>query len=370
MKFIIDKDVFLQPLQAAFGVVERQPKITILGNFLLVAKDNRLTVTGTDTEVELVAGVDVDLQKEGEITVPARKLVDICRTLPAGALVDFSLEGDRVIIRSGRSRFTLTTLSAADYPASDAPSDALELSFSQGQLKELIDLTQFAMAQQDVRYYLNGLLLETGKGTLRAVATDGHRLAFTELAMEAAGDDEIRQLIVPRKGVGELSRLLALSEDTVRMAIGTQSVQLDLDGIRMISKLIDGRFPDYGRVIPVAEKCDKHLVMSRDELRQGLVRASVLSNDKYRTVRLELAPGVLRLVANNPEQEEAQDELEVQYDGDSLEIGFNVAYLIEALGVLPSEQVRLSLTDANSSCLIRPGEEDSRCQYVVMPMRL
>ena len=369
MKFTVDRETLLKPLQAIQGVVERRQTLPILSNLLMSVVDDRLAVTATDMEVELVAKAMLEDATEGEITLPARKLIDICRALPAEAKIKFEVDGERAIIRSGRSRFTLSTLPASEYPSADRPADEASVSIKQGALKHLIELTHFAMAHQDVRYYLNGLLLELSADTLRAVATDGHRLAVAETDIRAEVGEESRALILPRKGVGELQRLLGSDDESMELVIGSNAVRASFAELQFTSKLIDGRFPDYERVIPDAEACDKQLTLEKESLRQCLARAAILSNDKYRAVRLSLAPGVLRVVANNPEQEEAEDEMEVAYDGDVLEVGFNVTYLMDALNALPGENARLYFTDASSSCLVIP-EGEERCRYVVMPMRL
>jgi DNA polymerase-3 subunit beta len=349
----MQRENLLKPLQAVQGVVERRQTLPILANFLITIDEGRLSVTGTDMEIELVASTALEDAESGEVTVPARKLVDICRSLPADAEIRLEVEGDRVLLRSGRSRFTLTTLPSGDYPSSDSLVGDLSLTVKEGELKRLMELTHFAMAHQDVRYYLNGLLFDIGDGLLRAVATDGHR----------------RQVIVPRKGISELLRLLGGGEEEVRIDVGSNAIRITLPEVRLTSKLIDGKFPDYRRVVPTEEASDKQVVVDRELLRQALARAAILSNDKYRAIRLTLEPNRLRVVANNPEQEEAEDEVEVNYAGESLEIGFNVSYLIDALAALPGEEAMLHLGDASSSCLITPkGEGD--CQYVVMPMRL
>jgi DNA polymerase-3 subunit beta len=338
----------------------------ILSNVLLVAKDQALTVTATDLEVELVASSTLDdVSAEGDITVPARKLLDICRALPSDATVKLQLDGDRLTLRSGRSRFVLSTLPAADFPViEDIQADRV-LRLTQEDARQLLEKTHFAMAQQDVRYYLNGLLLETGDGIIRAVATDGHRLAICEVESADAGD-KLQQVIIPRKGVLELQRLLGTGEE-IELAVGTNHVRARVDNIQFTSKLIDGRFPDYERVIPADP--GNRLKAGRELLRMALQRAAILSNEKYRGIRLELAPQKIKIQANNPDQEEAQDELEVEYNGDGMEIGFNVNYLLDALSAVDGEDVELGFVDANSSCLIHaPGKTSAR--YVVMPMRL
>ena len=373
MKFTIHRENLLKPLQAVQGVVERRQTLPILANFLLTIENGRLSVTATDMELELVASTDLPDAEPGEVTVPARKLVDICRSLPADAEIQVEVDGERAKVRSGRSRFSLTTLPAVDFPSSDDLTGELRITAKEGQLRRLLELTSFAMAHQDVRYYLNGLLLDMGEGLLRAVATDGHRLAIAEIPVDRgdAGDagDAARQVIVPRKGISELLRLLGNGDQEVTIDVGSNGIQITLPEVRLTSKLIDGKFPDYRRVVPKAGDSDKTVVVDRELVRQALSRAAILSNDKYRAVRLCLEPNVLRVVANNPEQEEAEDEVEVAYQGEGLEIGFNVSYLIDALTALPGDEAEIHLGDSSSSCLITPrGEGD--CQYVVMPMRL
>ncbi len=373
MKFTTSRSSLVKPIQAVIGVVERRQTMPILANVLLVVRGQELAVTATDLEVELVAKVAVDkVDSAGEVTVPGRKLLDICRALSDDASVHVQLDGDRLVIKSGRSRFVLGTLPAADFPVVEGVEAVQNLELSQVDLRKLLEKTQFAMAQQDVRYYLNGLMLEATGKMVRAVATDGHRLALCEVAVEVqkgAGKPrkpEGQQVIIPRKGVQELQRLL-VGDGLVVLAIGSNHVRASIGDIRFTSKLIDGRFPDYERVIPKPQ--GNVLRAGRDVLRQALQRAAILSNEKYRGVRLELADATLRIQANNPDQEEARDEIEVDYKGEALEIGFNVNYLLDALAAVDTEQVELGFVDANSSCLISsPGTVLAR--YVVMPMRL
>jgi len=366
MKFTSSRESLLRPLQAVIGVVERRQTMPILANVLLKASDGRLSMAASDLEVELVAEVSIDeVNTPGEITVPARKFLDICRALPDESTIKIQLEGDRIVLRSGRSRFVLSTLPANDFPVIDNIEANREISIGQVDFRRLLDKTYFSMAQQDVRYYLNGLLIETGGGSVRAVATDGHRLAICEMSIEDQSN-AMQQVIIPRKGVLELQKLLG-DEENVLLSIGTNHIRAVLGEIRFTSKLIDGRFPDYDRVIPKPE--GNVLVVGRDYLRGALQRAAILSNEKYRGVRLELAGKSLRIQANNPDQEEAQDELEVDYNGDSMEIGFNVNYLLDALTAVDTEEVELGFVDSNSSCVLKcPGDVDSK--FVVMPMRL
>lgn len=365
MKFTAAREALLKPLQAVIGVVERRQTMPILANVLLVAKDGQLAVTATDLEVELVAHADIEVEGPGDVTVPGRKLLDICRALPEGADVAIALSGEKLGIKSGRSKFTLTTLPAADFPTVEDINAGQTLSLAQATLSTLLDKTHFSMAQQDVRYYLNGLLIETDGKHLRAVATDGHRLALSQVELDGKKMPE-QQVIVPRKGVLELQRLIS-GEGEVDLQLGSNHVRIELEGIRFTSKLIDGRFPEYERVIP--QDTSNQLTADRDLLKGALQRTAILSNEKYRGIRLIIRDGGVVLQAHNPEQEEAEEELEVKYKGDDIEIGFNVNYLLDALGAIESDEVSLSVVDSNSSCLLRePGKEDSK--YVVMPMRL
>jgi DNA polymerase III subunit beta len=365
MKLSAPREDILTPLQAVIGVVERRQTMPILANVLLSARDNRLSITGTDLEVELVAASGVTVQQAGDITVPGRKLLDICRSLPEKANVVISTEGERLSVRAGRSRFVLASLPAAEFPIVEEINAQQTLSVSQGEVRKLIDKTHFSMAQQDVRYYLNGMLLETDGKLLRAVATDGHRLALCETELETKAKAG-QQVIVPRKGVLELHRILGDS-GAIELAVGTNHVRVQIGDIRFTSKLIDGRFPEYGRVIP--SNPTKIVEADRDLLRQSLQRTAILSNEKYRGVRLNVQPNLLTIQAHNPEQEEAEDQVEVNYTGDEVEIGFNVNYLLDALAAIDQEKVEIGLTDSNSSCLIRaPGSTGTK--YVVMPMRL
>ena len=332
---------------------------------LLGARDNKLSVTGTDLEVELVATCAVSVQQPGDITVPGRKLLDIFRSLPEKVSVMLSTEGERVSVRAGRSRFTLSSLPASEFPLVEEINAQQTLTMPQGEFRRLIDKTHFAMAQQDVRYYLNGLLLETDGKALRAVATDGHRLALCETELSGKARTS-QQVIVPRKGVLELQRILG-TENNIELAVGTNHVRAQIGEIRFTSKLIDGRFPEYARVIP--SNPPKTVEADRENLRQALQRTAILSNEKYRGIRLTARPDLLTLQAHNPEQEEAEDQVEVSYKGEEVEIGFNVNYLLDALSAIEGDKVQIGLTDSNSSCLIHaPGTMHTR--YVVMPMRL
>jgi len=371
MKFKLDRTTFLNTLLVVQGVVERRERLPILGNILIVLKDETISVSATDMEIELVARVGAPGGEEGEVTIPARKLLDICRTLPEDATVEVATEENRATLRAGRSRFTLNTLPAADFPTAETIEGQVVVSVTQRDLKELIERTHFAMANQDVRYYLNGLLLEFRGERLRSVSTDGHRLAQAEVALQqSSSSEEVLQCILPRKGVQELLRLIQNTDDTVEVVVGKASLRASIGDVTFTSRLIEGRFPDYNRVIPRSDQCDKEAQVDRELVRRSLQRASILSNEKYRTVRLSFSPSMLHVTANNPDHEEAEDEVDIQYTGDAVEIGFNVSYLIDALGVLPTDTVSFHLSDPGSSCLLTPREDDGSCRYVVMPMRL
>ena len=359
MKLTAEREKLLAPLQAVIGVVERRQTMPVLANVLLGVREGRLSITATDLEVELVSGTEVAVQEAGDITVPGRKFLDILRALPEKVSVALTVEGEKVVIKAGRSRFSLGTLPASDFPVIDDIHAQQTVQIPRKELLRLLEKTHFSMAQQDVRYYLNGMLLEIDGQSLRAVATDGHRLALCETSLETKAKTS-QQVIVPRKGVLELQRVLT-EEGTADVAIGTNHVRAQIGDVRFTSKLIDGRFPEYSRVIPAA--ATNAIRADRDVLRQALQRTAILSNEKYRGIRITVKDNALTV------QEEAEEEIEVSYGGKDLEVGFNVNYLLDALAAIDGQEVELGLTDSNSSCLIRsPGNASAR--YVVMPMRL
>ncbi len=366
MKFNIDREKLLPALQMLSSVVDRRQTLPILSNLLFNFHSGALSITATDMEVELVVYLDGKFDVSGEITLPARKLFDICRALPAEAVLSFEIKNDRALIKSGKSRFTLSSLPPQEYPVIDISDPIAAFQIKQNTLESLLENTQFAMAQQDVRYYLNGLLLEISKDNLRAVATDGHRLALDEAKINT-GVSEAIQIIIPRKGITELMRLLSDESADIDVQVSNNHIRIKKPSACFTSKLIDGRFPEYQRVIP--ELSVTAVIADREELRHSLTRASILSNEKYRGVRIMLSPDSLRALAHNPEQEEAEEEVEVEYSGEEIEIGFNVSYLLDTLSIIKSEKVKLSVLDPNSSCLVLP-EDNTQCQYVVMPMRL
>ena len=366
MKFSLSREALLKPLQLVVGVVERRQTLPILSNVLLRIDGSRLSITATDLEVEIVGFSEVSGSLEGgDVTVPARKFADICRSLPDGSVLEFSSGDGRAQIISGRSRFTLATLPANEFPSVEDSEESIGFIAKGLLLKSLIDSTSFAMAQQDVRYYLNGMLWELSPSNLRAVATDGHRMALCDVDCSVDMAEKI-SVIMPRKGIVELSRLLGDEEISVTMGAG--HVRATTDNFCFTSKLVDGTYPDYERVLPKGG--EKSVSGDRLELRQAFSRTSILSNEKYKGVRLLLSNGVLRMVANNPEQEEAEEEVSVDYGGEDLEIGFNVSYLLDVLNVLKGSNVTFTMSDSNSSALLEDSSENTRAVYVVMPMRL
>lgn len=368
MKFSIQREVLLKRLQFLLGVVEKRHTMPVLANILLEVKAKQLTLKATDLEIELVARASLENNSsDGACTIPARKLFDICRSLSDNAIVTFSLdEKGRPIVMSDKSKFSLMGLPAESFPAFEGELGKTEITLSQKELLALLKKTYFSMASQDVRYFLNGMLLEVSKDLLKVVATDGHRLAMASHVINSSNLTAPVQVIVPRKAVIELMRLLQDSDETVKILLGTNRIRIELLDYQFTSKLIDGRYPDYNRVIPAEGQ--NVLLAEVDDIKRALSRAAILANEQYRGVRLKLDQNLLQLSANNPEQEEAQDEVEIKYTGEKIEIGFNVSYLLEVLASL-NKTVKISLLNSNASALIH-DQEDPSCLYVVMPIRL
>ena len=366
MKFSIQREAILQPLTQVVGVVERRQTLPVLANFLISAKNNQISVTGTDMEVELVAKVAADVSEPGETTVPARKLVDICRALPDGVSINFEQDGERVLLKAGRSRFTLSTLPATEFPTIEATEEMETISLEEKGLKKLLDKTAFAMANGDVRYYLNGLLFDLSSNMLRTVATDGHRLALCDLNTQLNLRQDLK-LIVPRKGVLELIRMLSDSDSMIELGLAEKFVRLVRGDMTFTSKLIDGRFPEYEAVIPVG--AEKTLQTDRAEMIRALQRVSILSNEKYHGVKLELVDSNMKIIAHNRDQEEAVENISIEQNMEDTQLGFNVTYLLDALNALDSEMVVMAMQDPSSSCLVtEPDDDDTR--HVVMPLKL
>lgn len=367
MNIKINRDTLLKPLSAVSGIVERRHTLPILSNLLLEAKDEKIVLTATDLEMQISLSVHTPIGGELSTTISAKKLLDICRALPENTDINMATTDSRVQVKAGKSKFNLQTLPAADYPVmtKSASSASATITIGQGQLKRLFKQVEFAMAQQDIRYYLNGLLFEITANRLNVVGTDGHRLSFTSTELSQNYDKQ--EIILPRKTVIELIKLLDESEEEVTIEITSGQVNFSFGDIRLISKVIDGKFPDYTRVIPVGHQ--NSFTADRMSILLSMQRASILSNEKYRGIRLVLGSNSLRLISTNSEQEEAEEELEIDYSGDALDIGFNVTYMIDVLNNVNNDQVVFSFADANSSCLVTVPN-DSNYKYVVMPMRI
>ena len=362
----IARDALLKPLQAVSGIVERRHTLPILANVLLEQKDGGLHVTATDLEMQITAVADIPGKDGQATTVAARKLQDLLRALPDGSMLNVEAAGNKMTVRAGRSRFNLQTMAAGDYPRISLGTEQLQtLSLPQKDLRGLFALAEFAMAQQDIRYYLNGMLLVVDQASLQAVATDGHRLSWASLAVP--GSYTRQEVILPRKTVLELGKLLADTEEPVTLDILANQVRFRFGNVELVSKVVDGKFPDYNRVIPSGYT--KLLELDRLELLSALQRAAILSNEKFRGVRVVLSDGELKIICTNAEQEEAEEVLEVPYKGESLDIGFNITYLLDVLQNLESERVRLGFGDANSSALVSMPDRDDY-KYGVMPMRI
>ena len=361
------RDTLLAPLQSVSGIVERRHTLPILSNVLLEKRGDTLTFLATDIEIQITTSTQcTGGEGDGAMTVGARKLQEILRSLPDSSEVSLVMEDKRLQVKAGKSRFNLQTLPADDFPRmSIAEGETKSFNLTQKAFRQLLGKTQYSMAAQDVRYYLNGLLLLVEGKELRAVATDGHRLAFASVEIET--ELPRQEMILPRKTVLELNRLLTDSDEKLNITLTSNQVRFDFGSIVLVSKLIDGKFPDYERVVPPALR--NHMTVSRQTLMQAMNRAAILTNEKFRGVRVVLGENSLKLIAANAEQEEAQEEIEVNYQGETIDVGFNVGYLLDVLNNVQTEEIQWSFNDANSSALISvPGND--RFKYVVMPMRI
>ncbi len=372
MQFTIQREALLKPLQRVQGALERRQTLPILSHVLVVVKNQLLSLTGTDLEIEMIARVPL-LQNAvaGTATIPGKKLIDICKALPEQAQISFEMTENKVVVRQGRSRFTMASLPAQDFPfVQESPGD-VELSLPQGVLRQLLDAVSFAMAQQDVRYYLNGVLMVFTQQEVRMVATDGHRLATMALPMRANLTQPL-SVIVPRKAVLEMQRLFAEGEEEIGLVIGKNHLRAVCTHTSFITKLIEGKFPDYQRVLPA--QAPYQFDIARELLKQALSRVSVLFTDKYRGVGLQFTPQLLRIIATTPDKDEVEDEVEINYEGPAIEIGANASYLIEYLNIIKSEMVRVAFTSPNHVILFEAmmgeGSLANQHAYVVMPMRL
>ncbi len=361
------RDALLKPLQVVSGIVERRQTLPILANVLVRKDGEQVSFTATDLEIQIQTSAAIGAGRDAAATtVSARKLVDILRALPE-ADVALSLTGKKITVQSGRSRFNLQTMAADEYPAVAAAEYTADFELPAGTLKYLLAMVHYAMAAQDIRYYLNGMLLVVDGQTVRAVATDGHRLALCEVAKDGAASGRI-EAIIPRKTIHELSRLLPDSPDEpVRVQMAASQVKFSFGGIELISKLVEGKFPDYTKVIPAGNT--RRFSVGRELLSSALQRAAILTTDKFKGVRMVLGAGSLKINSTNSDQEDAQEELEIDYSGDGLDIGFNVTYLLDVLANLKCEQVSFALGDALGSALITMPDSE-KFKYVVMPMRI
>ncbi len=365
MKFTISREKLLEPLQLACGVVERRQTVPILSNVMLTLEEGVLTIVGSDQEVELTVQIpDVDTKDAGEITVPARKFLDICRSIPEGADLQATLEGNRLALESGRFSSHLATLPVAEFPDISVGQSEVSIELAVSEVDRLLQRTSFAMAQQDVRYFFNGVLLEVEGDIVRFVATNGQRLATSYVTTRDLGH---HQFIIPRKAVAELNRILGEGDELIQLNFTANHMQVERGGVTLITKLIDATYPDYSRAIPTGG--DKVLTVDRLILKEALSRTAILSNELYRNVRLGIKPGKLDMHANNPQQEEAEESIEIDYDGAPLEIGFNVSYLIEALSAMKGDRIRITLSDPGSACLLEDMDEVETL-FVISPMVL
>jgi len=366
MNIKIDREILLKPLGNVSGIVEKRHALPILSNLLLEGHQGKLKFTATDLEMQISTHIKTELADDFQITVSAKKLFDITRALPENSNIDIQIEENKVIVKAKKSRFNLQTLPPQDYPVMKKDeNDSIELKLSQKEFKALLKQVDFAMAQQDIRYYLNGLLIEVKDKNINIVGTDGHRLSFTSLELKAPTNPA--QVIVPRKTIVELVKLLGDTDDPVEISFSNNQVNFKFNDIDLITKVIDGKFPDYGRVIPQGH--DNVFNIDRSLLLDSMLRASILSNDKYRGIRMVVEEGNLKLVSNNSEQEQAEEELEIDYKGEKIDVGFNVTYLIDVLTNIQSDKLTFAFNDSSSSCLVTiPNNE--KYKYVVMPMRI
>ena len=367
MKFLAKKDQIVDILQVGAAVAERRQTIPILANLKIKAEGQEVEITATDLEIQIKASsVVTKVEEEGETTVSARKMSELCRMLPPNEDLEFGVNQGKLTVKSRNFHADFATLSASDFPELEIGEQEISLKPNSNDLKRLLNKTQFCMATQDVRYYLNGLLIEINDGNLIAVATDGHRMATSSNPINYE-QEEITRNILPRKAVTELAKILRDEGDAIEVTLGSSSLRIKDKGMDFSSKLIDGKFPDYERVFPQGSPSE--MLVSKEDFQSALSRASVLSNEKYRGVRLILAENNLKLMANNPEQESAEEDLKVKYEGPAMEIGFNIGYLLDVLGVIDTEEVLLSFFGEESSCLINEPGNNSET-YVIMPMRL
>ena len=368
MKFTTEKNEIVDALQMGASIAERRQTIPILANLRIVARDGKVEITATDLEIQIKTLTEVKkVVEEGEITVSARKMSELCRSLPDNEALEFDLNNGKLTVSSKNFHADFATISALDFPELESKEETNSLSISSSALQRLLNKTAFCMASQDVRYYLNGLLVEYKGGEVNAVATDGHRLALATSPLDKTSTIDGERQILPRKAVLELSKILRQENEDIKITFGNSSLSIQDENLDFSTKLIDGKFPDYEKVLPSGDP--NSLEVSKESLQSALSRASVLSNEKYRGVRFALDKNTLKLTANNPEKESAEELLDVNYNGNPMEIGFNIGYLLDVLGTIETDNVELNFYGEESSCLIRePGNQAE--VYVIMPMRL
>ncbi|MFU8789819.1 MAG: DNA polymerase III subunit beta [Methylobacter sp.] len=366
MKFIINREEILLPLQQIVSVIEKRQTMPILSNVLMVIEEDQLTLTGTDLEIQIIAKINIAAMSPGSITVPARKFLDICRLLPNGAEIKFELQEDKVKIASSRSRFSLSCLPADNYPEFAESELENQLFINAGKFKKALDKTVFCMANQDVRYYLNGLLFNVSNSKLKLVASDGHRLSIYEDNLDQATGFEAR-IILPRKGVLELSRLLDDPEAELKVEFSTNNIRVSIKNLIFSAKLVDSKYPDFGKVFQ--QEFFNKMLIQKQILKEALTRVAILSNEKFKGVTFDITPDSLKISTHNPEHDEAEEELMIEYSGEPLTIAFNAQYLLDAVSNLDSDMAVLTIASNASSCFI-DEPDDCGYKFIVMPMRL
>ncbi|MDD5266857.1 MAG: DNA polymerase III subunit beta [Methylococcales bacterium] len=366
MKFIINREEILTPLQQIVSVIEKRQTMPILSNVLMVAEEDSLCLTGTDLEIQIIAKININLATAGSITVPARKFLDICRLLPNGAEIKFEQQNDKVKISSSRSRFSLSCLPADNYPEFSESELENQFFINAGKFKKALDKTLFCMANQDVRYYLNGLLLNISNSKIKLVASDGHRMSIYEDTLDEGLGYEAR-IIFPRKAVLELSRLLDDPDTELKVEFSGNNIRIFIKNLVFSSKLVDSKYPDFGKVFQ-QDFCNP-IHIQKQVLKDALTRVAILSNEKFKGITLDITSESLRISTHNPEHDEAEEDLVIEYEGEPLSIAFNSQYLLDAVSNLDSELAVLTIASNTSSCFI---DEPNACVYrfIVMPMRL
>ena len=366
MKFTINREQLLTPLQQLVSVIEKRQTMPILSNVLIQVKEGQLVLTGTDLEIQIVVKLELEEFEIGDITVPARKFLDICRLLPSESEIKIEQQGDKVKVVSGRSRFSLSSLDADDYPEFSEAKLDYQFVMNAANLKKALDKTMFCMANQDVRYYLNGLMLNISNSKLKLVASDGHRLSIYKGEMGVATGFEER-IIIPRKGVQELSRLLDKTDAELNIEFSTNNIKVVLGDLTFSAKLVDAKYPDFNKVFD--QEFFNPIYIPTKQLKESLNRVSILANEKFKGVSFDISENLLKISAHNPEHDEAEEEVPIEYDGEPLNIAFNAQYLLDAISNLDSEQAQLTIAENASSCFIE-DPSDEAFKFIVMPMRL